>query len=103
MPTNTPSSIVSIVHTTKYLDKILNIIAVQLYQLCGDKINKNVKQRYFRTNKTPRIRSLHYFYYYAVKDRLTSVVWEKSALHVHKLTLNWWLCHSYLLLRMTKL
>ena len=59
-----------LVHTTKHLDKVFNTIAVLLYQLCGDNIDKNVKQRYFRTNKTPGIRSLHYFHYYAVKDRV---------------------------------
>lgn len=41
-----------------------------MYHLCGDNIDKNVKQRYYRTDKTPGIRSLHYFHYYAIKDRI---------------------------------
>ncbi len=41
-----------------------------LFQLCGDNIDKNIKQRYFRTDKTLGTRSLHYFHYYAVKDRI---------------------------------
>ena len=40
-----------------------------LYQFCGDNIDKNVKSRYFRTDKSPGA-SLHYFNYYAVKDRI---------------------------------
>ena len=40
-----------------------------LYQFCGDNIDKNVKSRYFRTDKSPGT-SLHYFNYYAVKDRI---------------------------------
>lgn len=41
-----------------------------MYHLCGDNIDKNVKRRYFRVDKLPNTRSLHYFHYYAVKDRV---------------------------------
>ena len=40
-----------------------------LYQLCGDNIGKNVKRRYYRADQ-PGTRSLHYFHYYALKDRI---------------------------------
>ena len=40
-----------------------------LYQLCGDNLDKNVKSQYFRSNAR-NTQSLHYFHYYAVKDRV---------------------------------
>lgn len=40
-----------------------------MYQLCGDNIDKGIKQRHMRTNiKAPQ--SIHYFHYYAVADRI---------------------------------
>lgn len=44
--------------------------AVRLYQLCGDNIDKNVKRHYFRADNSPNTLSLHYFHFYAVKDRV---------------------------------
>ncbi len=41
-----------------------------MFHLCGDNIDKNIKQRYFRTDKPSGTKSLHYFHYYAVKDRI---------------------------------
>ncbi len=40
------------------------------YHLCGDNLDKNVKRRYFRADNSPNTRSLHYFHYYAGKDRI---------------------------------
>ena len=40
-----------------------------MYQLCGDNIDKSLKQRYVRTN-VKRPDSIHYFHYYAVADRI---------------------------------
>lgn len=40
-----------------------------MYQLCGDNIDKSVKQSHMRTDiKAPQ--SIHYFHYYAVADRI---------------------------------
>lgn len=38
------------------------------YTLCGDNIDKNVKRRYQRSDKTTV--SLHYFHMYAIKNRV---------------------------------
>ena len=41
-----------------------------MYHLCGDNIDKNVKRRYYRSDTSANTNSLHYFHYYAVKDRI---------------------------------
>ena len=40
-----------------------------MYQLCGDNIDKTVKRRYVRADKSATT-SLHYFHFYAIKDRI---------------------------------
>lgn len=40
-----------------------------MYRLCGDNIDKTVKRRFVRTDNTATT-SLHYFHFYAVKDRI---------------------------------
>ena len=42
---------------------------VTMYRLCGDNIDKTVKQRYMRLDTT-RTGSIHYFHSYAMSDRI---------------------------------
>lgn len=51
----------------------LTFAFLAMYQLCGDNIDKNVKRRYFRADSKPNTRSLHYFHYYVVKDRVNFI------------------------------
>ena len=43
---------------------------VPIYTLCGDNIDKIIRRRYLRTDSNATATSLHYFHFYAVKDRV---------------------------------
>ena len=45
-------------------------VTVPIYTLCGDNIDKIIRSRYLRTNSNATATSLHYFHFYAVKDRI---------------------------------
>ena len=48
---------------------VLSVI-VPIYTLCGDNIDKIIRRRYLRTDSNATATSLHYFHFYAVKDRI---------------------------------
>ena len=54
------SSITQVSSTNKPVPK--------LYKIVGDNRDKNIKPRYMRTNY--KVKSLHYYHYYAVLDRI---------------------------------
>ena len=41
-----------------------------IYTLCGDNIDKMIRRRYLRIDSDASATSLHYFHFYAVKDRI---------------------------------
>ena len=41
-----------------------------IYTLCGDNIDKIIRRRYLRCDSNATATSLHYFHFYAVKDRI---------------------------------
>ena len=50
-----------------------------IYTLCGDNVDKVIRRRYLRTDANATATSLHYFHFYAVKDRVNfSDLGEKS-------------------------
>ena len=54
------SSITQVSSTNKHVPN--------LYKIVGDNLDKNIKARFMRTNY--KVKSLHYFHYYAVPDRI---------------------------------
>ena len=53
----------------KYNSILLSVV-VPMYTLCGDNIDKIIRHRYLRCDSTANATSLHYFHFYAVKDRI---------------------------------
>lgn len=49
---------------------IVHSVIVPIYTLCGDNIDKIIRRRYIRTDSNATATSLHYFHFYAVKDRI---------------------------------
>ena len=41
-----------------------------IYILCGDNIDKIIRRQYLRADSNARATSLHYFHFYAEKDRI---------------------------------
>ena len=61
-------------------NNVLSVI-VPIYTLCGDNIDKMIRHRYLRTDSNATATSLHYFHFYAVKDRIDfSDLGEKAIL-----------------------
>ena len=66
---------------SKYNRSIVVSVIVPIYTLCGDNIDKTIKRRYLRTDSNATATSLHYFHFYAVKDRIDfSDLGEKAIL-----------------------
>jgi len=66
---------------SKYNRSIVVSVIVPIYTLCGDNIDKTSKRRYLRTDSNATATSLHYFHFYAVKDRIDcSDLGEKAIL-----------------------
>ena len=61
--------VVSLVKYRRYSHShVLSIVPI--YTLCGDNIDKIIRRRYLRTDSDASATSLHYFHFYAVKDRI---------------------------------
>ena len=73
-----------------------------MFHLCGDNIDKNIKQRYFRTDKPSGTKSLHYFHYYAVKDRIDFSGMGEEPFKCSQADLKQGRCHSSQHMRMTQ-
>ena len=66
---------------SKYNCSIVLSIIVPIYTLCGDNIDKIIRRRYLRIDSIATATSLHYFHFYAVKDRIDfSDLGEKAIL-----------------------
>ena len=66
---------------SKYNRSIVVSVIVPIYTLCGDNIDKTIKRRYLWTDSNATATSLHYFHFYAVKDRIDfSDLGEKAIL-----------------------
>jgi len=66
---------------SKYNRSIVVSVIVPIYTLCGDNIDKTIKRRYLQTDSNTTATSLHYFHFYAVKDRIDfSDLGEKAIL-----------------------
>ena len=50
-------------------NNVLSVI-VSIYTLCGDNIDKMIRHWYLWTDSNATATSLHYFHFYAVKDRI---------------------------------